>query len=295
VSARPGEWHLLCHDRDPVPGDPDHVDRLARGYEEAADDVERLAGRLRRLSDLDGWTGDAAEKFAESADDLADDLGKAERRYRDLAAAVRDWVAPLRRARDESAGALREAEAADDEMRRHSTDPYAGIAEPTPAEIAAHQRWQQARADAAARKRQAQGRLDGALRDLDTAAGRVAERIRSAAEHGADSWWDNAKGSVRSVAGILKAVVDILGYVAMVLAAITLVVVLVASAPVWLIAAGVGIGLVMAGLHTALVVSESGEAALLLACSTVTEPVAEELVVLFDAIAASLCLEPSET
>ena len=38
-----------------------------------------------------------------------------------------------------------------------------------------------------------------------------------------------------------------------------------------------------------------GDGALRLACSTVTEPVPEELVALFDAIAASLRLEPSET
>ena len=260
MSARAGEWHLLGHGRDPVPGEPSHASRLADGYAETAADIERLAGRLRRLSDLDGWKGEAAEKFGESAQDLAEDLARAERRYRDLAAAVREWVQPLSTARDESFAALREAEQADDDARRFGHDPFAGIAEPTPDQVLAQQRRQDARDAALASKRAAQRRLDDALRDLDAAAHRVGEKIRGAAEHGSDGMWDNVKGSVRSVAGKLEAIVDVLSYVAMALAAIIIVCALVASAPFALIALAFVVSVAVLGLNLALVLSDSGKA-----------------------------------
>jgi uncharacterized protein YukE len=260
VSARPGDWHLLGPSTDPVPGEPTEVERLARGYESTADTIARLAGRLRRLSQLNGWEGEAAEAFGESAEDLADDLAKAERRYRDLAAALRGWASPVSAARDESAGALRDAVAADEDRRRHTADLLAGVAEPTPAQMTAQEQQDAAHTAALGRLRDARDRLDTALDALDAAAARTAERIDAAAEQGADSWWDDAKGTVRDYAGVIARIADVLSYLAMGLAAITLIVVLVATAPAWLILAGVGASFVLAGLHTALVLSESGEA-----------------------------------
>jgi uncharacterized protein YukE len=260
VSARPGQWHLLGPASDPVCGEPSEVDRLAGGYESTANDIARLAGQLRKLSQLTGWEGKAAEAFAESAEDLAGDLAKAERRYRDLAAAVRGWSGPLSTARDESAGALRDAVAAEEDRRRHSADLLAGVPDPTPAQVTAQQQQTAAQAAAVRRLRDAQDRLEDAVEALDDAAGRTAQQINSAAEQGGDSWWDDAKGTVRDYANVLSGLADVLSYVAMALAAITLVVVLVATAPAWLIVAGVAASAILLGLHSALVLSESGEA-----------------------------------
>lgn len=264
MSARAGEWHLLGHDRDPVTGDPAEVERLAAGYRSTAADIERLGGQLRRLSELSGWKGEAAETFAESAEDLADDLRDAEQRYERLASAVQGWVAPLTTARDESAGALRDAVTADDAVRRHSSDLLAGVPDPTP-EQAAAQRAQTAAHDAAAADLQrARSRLSSAMAALEDAAGRTAAAIREAAEHGRDSWWDNAKGTVRDWAGVLKGIATVLSYVGMALAAITLVVVLVATGPAALLTALLVGGMVLSGasalVHTALVLSDSGDA-----------------------------------
>lgn len=260
MSARSGEWHLLGRGRDPVPGSPEEAERLATGFESTAADIARLAGQLRRLSDLGDWKGEAAEEFGAGAEDLADELRRAERRYADLAAAVRGWVQPLTTARNESQAALTDAVTADEARRRHSQDLLAGVAEPTPAQLTAQQQQQTAHAAAATRLREAQTRLDEALRALDTAAARTADQIRAAAEHGGDSWWDDVKGTVRDHAGVLSAIADVLSWVAMALAAVTLVVVLIATAPAWLFAAGVIASVTLLGLHAALVLSESGEA-----------------------------------
>ncbi|MCW2616599.1 MAG: hypothetical protein JWN08_3593 [Frankiales bacterium] len=92
MSARAAEWHLLGHGSDPVPHSTTAVDRLADTYEQTAVAIRESTDRLRRLAELDGWTGDAAEAFAEAADDLHGDLGDAERRYEDAGVALRAFV-----------------------------------------------------------------------------------------------------------------------------------------------------------------------------------------------------------
>ncbi|TFV44639.1 hypothetical protein [Blastococcus sp. TF02A-35] len=260
MSARSGRWELLDRCVDPVPGDPDEVRRLADGFESTAEEVGDLTRTLRRLSELDGWQGQAAETFAEKAEDLADDLGGAERRYRELAAAVRGWVAPLTAARAESAGALADAVAAEEDRRRCADDVLAGVGDPTPAQVAAQDQREADHAAALARLQAAGRRLEEALTALEEAGDRTAAAIRAASEHGADHAWDDLKGAVRGAADLLDAVATVLGYVAMALAAVTLVVVLVATAPAWLVALGLVASVALLGLHVALAVSESGAA-----------------------------------
>ena len=260
MSRRSGDWEALGHDRDPVPGDETVVDRLADTYTRAADDIARLSGRLRRLADLDGWKGKAAETFAESADDTAEDLAKAERRYREAARALRGWVGPVRTARSESWRALTAATAAKDDVRRYDVDRLAGVAEPTPEQLDAQRRSDQLRGEAQQRLDAAKDRLDTALGHLEEAGGRTADALRASSEHGKDSRWDDVKGRVRDFAKPLKAAVDVLGYVAMALAVVTIAIALVATAPAWLFIAAVAVGVGMLVIHTALVLSESGKA-----------------------------------
>jgi uncharacterized protein YukE len=264
VTARAGEWHLLGHDRDPVTGEPDHVQRLAQGYRSTAEDIERLTGQLRRLGDLEGWRGEAAQRFAEAADDLAAELGGAERRYRDLADAVQSWVRPLSRARDESAGALSQAVTAEDDRRRHATDPYVDVVEPTPDQVAAQNRTTAAREDAEQRLSAARHRLDEVLEDLDRAAGEVADKIGAAAEHGADGLWDDVGGWVREHAPLLERIATWLGRIALVLAVITVLVVVFVAAPAALLVGalfwgGVAVTGLQLGLHATMMASDAGD------------------------------------
>lgn len=264
MTARAGDWQLLGHGRDPVPGEPAHAQRLAEGYGTTADDIERLGGQLRRMSDLDGWTGEAARKFAEAAGDLAEDLGDAERRYRELAEAVTGWVAPLSRARDESAGALRDAEAAEEARRRYANDPYESVVDPTPDQLAAQRQHTAARDDAVQRLEAARRRLDEALDELDGAAERVAGRIRDASEYGNDGFWDNAGGWVRDHAPLLERIATWAGRIALALAVITIAVLVFVAAPAALLMGAlfwlsVGAGAVQLGVHSAMMASDAGD------------------------------------
>lgn len=260
MTARAGDWQLLGHGRDPVPGEPAHAQRLADGYETTADDIERLSGQLRRMADLDGWTGEAARKFAEAADDLAEDLSDAERRYRELAEAVNGWVTPLSQARDESAAALRTAESAEEDRRRYATDPYQDVVDPTPDQQAAQRQHNAARDEAEQRLEQARRRLGEALDELDSAAERVAGRIHDASQYGNDGLWDNVGGWVRDHAALLEDIAKWAGRIALALAAITLVVLLFVAAPAALLMgalfwAAFAAGAVQLGAHVAMMTS----------------------------------------
>ncbi|RBY96221.1 hypothetical protein DQ237_10165 [Blastococcus sp. TF02-8] len=251
MSARSGDWSLLGHDRDPVPGSPEEVERLANGYASTARDIERLAGQLRRLSNLEGWTGEAAEVFAEAAEDLSDDLRGAERRYEELADAVRAWVGPLTTARDESAGALSQAEQADEKRRQNATDGLAGVADPTPEQLAADDLRQQNLADAGDESDAARQRLANALEELESAANRTADKIRRAGEHGADRWWNDFGGFVREISDVLKVIAIVLEVIAIVL----IVVAMVFTGPFALVAGAV-VSTLLLGIHTAMVLSD---------------------------------------
>jgi len=125
------------------------------------------------------------------------------------------------------AGALRDAVAAEEQRRLHDGDSLAGVAEPSPEQQAAEERRQQRYDAAVTALSDAQGRLTRALEAFRPAAGRCADAIRDAAEHGKDGRWDNVKGALRDVAdwARLDVVVKVLGVIAVAIAVVAIVVV----------------------------------------------------------------------
>lgn len=262
MSVRGGQWDLLGHGRDPVPHDPAVVDRLSDTYQQTGLAIRESSVRLQRLADLDGWTGRAAEAFAEAAEDLYGDLADAEQRYVDAGEALRRYVAPVVEARAESWDALQDAERADDARRRNSGSALSGVAEPTPAQLATDEARARRLADAEADLHAARTRLDNALSVLQQAARRAADDIRDAASHGKDGFWDNVKGGLRDFADAvhLKTIVQVVGWVALAVAAVALVIALVATAPLWLVAVAAGLGAVLLAGDLILWANGSGDA-----------------------------------
>ncbi len=262
MNARAGEWQVLNNDTDPVPHDSYVVDRLADTYQQTGVAIRESADRLRRLADLEGWTGEAAEAFAEAAEDLHGDLSDAERRYVDAGEALRSFVEPVTEARSESWGALQDAGRAEEARQANAGDTLEGVAEPTPEQQSTQDRragqLESAEADLAA----ARTRLDNAVEVLEEAAGRAASGIRDAAEHNRDGFWDNVQGGLRDFADAihLDKVVLVLGVVAAVVAIAALVVALVATAPFWLVALAVGLGVALLAGDVTLWANGSGDA-----------------------------------
>ena len=249
MSARPGRWELLGHGSDPVPEDDVVVDRLSRVHAETGTAIAESAEKLRRLSDLDGWTGKAAEQFAEAAEDVVGDLSAAEQRYVDAGEALRLFVQPVTTARDDSLAALREAVRADERRLANAGNPIEGVAEPTSAQTSRQKSREQAHQEAVDDLGRAKADLQAALVALDRAAKTCAEDLRSAAEHGKDGRWDDIKGGLRNFAdwAHLDVVVTVLTVIAIAIAVIAIAVALIVTAPAWLatalFVAGMAVGI----------------------------------------------------
>ncbi len=53
MSRRPTDWSPLAGS-DPVPGDPDEVERAARSLADMAEEITRQTANLRRLASAEG-------------------------------------------------------------------------------------------------------------------------------------------------------------------------------------------------------------------------------------------------
>ncbi|MBV9143162.1 MAG: hypothetical protein JO115_19985 [Pseudonocardiales bacterium] len=58
MSRRPTDWSPLALSSDPVPGDPDEIERAARSLADVAEEITRQAANLRKLSTAEGWDAD---------------------------------------------------------------------------------------------------------------------------------------------------------------------------------------------------------------------------------------------
>ncbi|MBE7324224.1 hypothetical protein IEQ44_06130 [Nocardioides sp. Y6] len=261
MTRRHGNWHLVGRDSDPVPASEYDVNRVARTYEKRGEDLREAHGALTRLSRLDGWRGDAAETFAESADDRVKDLDKAATKYEDAGEALRTYALAVETAREETKRALDDAEEADARRRANEGDPLAGVTEPTDQQIDDAERQNRRHANALTALNAAEGKVNDAMSNLATAASTCARKIRAASDSFKDHWFKD--DFVRKNLGAFELVIKALEIAAVAIAAIGLVVALCFTAPAWLVAglfvAGIAAAAILAGTRTMLVLSEAGD------------------------------------
>jgi hypothetical protein len=236
---RPADWSALDLATDPVPGDPSIVRAGGQDYVDVAAAISRTATRLRSLS-LEGTVSEALETLGETARTVADDISRAQTRYRETGNALIDYASTLESAQAESLSALyaaREArteqESAAGAQRRYvslasdATDPatalrYENLADDARGESGL----------AASRVTGAQGRVHDAVGERDRAAESARTRIENTtADDGlGDSWWQDwgadvvavitdVAGWVATIAGVLALVVSWIPVIGQVLAA----------------------------------------------------------------------------
>jgi uncharacterized protein YukE len=237
VTARSGEWGLVGHDADPVPASETDVDTVAREMRSRADAARDVKDVLKGLADLDGWKGDAAEVFAQKAEEVLDNLGKVVERYDAVADALFSWGDEVGEARTSTWTALQDAEAAQQTIDANAEAKPTGDEDLTPEQEATNDRRSGAQDDLAAARRA----LDDAMAALDSAADRAKDAIEDAADKWDDGPFAGLKSWIREHADIIDLIVTILEIVAIVLAVVLLVVVVFFTAPFWLIAAAVAV------------------------------------------------------
>lgn len=223
MSLRPCDWTPLA-DRDPVPGDPYEVGRLARRISDTAEEMTRQAAALRRMADYE-WDSDAGDEFKHNAESAAKELDKVHGRYTKAGSALSSWVDPLARAQSEADGLLAQAQSHDQDRRRLAAcPPVAPAAAATPEEQHAYQTAKAQHDDALAHAncqiKALQDKLATVVSDLQATGKHVAHAIRDGADSDGlkNSWWQGFVNWVDHQLWWLKPFIKILSWVATVLA-----------------------------------------------------------------------------
>lgn len=225
MSRRPTDWAPLAGS-DPVPGDPEEIERTAKSLADMAEEINRQTANLKKLATTEGWDADAGRTFADSAGDLSGQLGKANGRYTTAASALKGYAPELRHAQSVADAALAEAKQAQATVNANRPPDHPPTGEPTPAQVTAERQRQNSYDDGVDALQAARRKLDDATDHRDQYAGRAARAIRDSIDNDGlkDSWWDRAKNWVSEHADLLKAIAHIAELVATVLSALALVV-----------------------------------------------------------------------
>lgn len=241
---RPADWSAAGFGSDPVPGDPDEVRRGGNSYVEIARTIDRTVRGLRSL-DLDSTVSEAIDALGETARQVADDIARAEARYRATGNALVSYAAALASAQDDSLAALRRAQGAQGDASDAQQDRrrYLYLSE-TATDPADALRYERLANDAGADARHASAVAGAARQDIVEAAGRrdrAADEARDRIENTTsgddlgDSWWDDwgkdvlavvtdVAGAIAGIAGILALVVSWIPVIGQALAAALLLV-----------------------------------------------------------------------
>ncbi len=231
-AARVGEWHLLDYDDDPVSAEASGLDAVIKHYKDIAEMMTTQAALLKKIGDGDETLlkGEAADAMRKRARDSHERLGAAAGRYDDVHAALKAYRPELETARSETGKALAKAEdaAAAQKGAEGMNDPVnadrPGDAPPLTESDKQESEKRTAAIDAARGDlAAAKAMAVAAMSALDTAAEKASTKIRE--NWGADglkhSRW---QAFVHGFNKFLKALVEILGYIGMVLAVLAMII-----------------------------------------------------------------------
>jgi hypothetical protein len=258
--GRPSDWSPLGLDGDPVPGDPATVAAESRRLGKTVEELRAQIAMLQKISEDTTLKGQYASTLRAHAQQLSQDLGKVAVRYEKVAAATSDWSGKLAEAQATSLTALSMAEGPYEQLRRLQAPqpPPSNASSSAKQQYAADkQQYQNAESSAQAAMQAAQRLLGEATGNRDAAGSRTAQKISEASHDSlTDSFWDQFKKMITSIAGHLKLAATILGYLATICAILAVVL----TGPlglVFLLIAG-GLLLTELGIHTLLAATGNG-------------------------------------
>lgn len=242
---RPADWSVLELSSDPVPGDPNVVQVGGRDYLDVADAIKDAERRLRTLDLGSAVVSKAIDALNETSEKVADNIGKAEARYRATGEALTRYAPALEAAQRDSLEALSLAHSArsaadtassqqqhylrlaSDEHDPQQALSYTNLADGLDAETSG----------ANSHLANARDKVHSAMSGRDRAAESAIDHIHSVTKSDGlhDSWWDDwgkdllsvitdVAGWVASIAGVLALLVCWIPVVGQALAAALLLV-----------------------------------------------------------------------
>ncbi|MDR1266093.1 MAG: hypothetical protein LBK42_11185 [Propionibacteriaceae bacterium] len=237
------DWSPLGCSCDPVPGDPDTVQRVAGEYQQTADAIREARDGLNRLSH-GGSKSQGLQKLLDDIKEVRGQLDRVEGRVAGVAQVLTEYHPVLRSSQATSLEALREAEAAADAGRRadrqraNVRSTYNCSNDPDERERLADdfRRLDQNVSTANANLRVAKEKLQRAINERNNASVKAQNELKDIDEDSPvhDTLGDRIGEILQAVGEIVKAVYDGLKYIANLIAdnAWWLNIVLVAIAPV---------------------------------------------------------------
>lgn len=225
---RPRDWHpLRTEDRyaDPTPGSPADIRTGRRTMTDTAIEIRTQITRLRALSDGTGLKGDYADALQDGADRLRDKLGKVADRYEAVAVKVSAWAEAVEDAQHQTVAAHRAATAAHDVITPLDALPEADLT-PTQKSDLDHARASLIRAQAA---------FDGAVGDYESDARRLSGAIEDLLDDSLeDSCWSWTSNLLERNAAWINEALEIIGWIATVVAIAAVLIACAPTAPAWL-------------------------------------------------------------
>jgi hypothetical protein len=123
--TRPTDWWVLDLERDPTPGSPTEVRRMARRWHEVSEDAAWAAQRMSQLMG-DGvvgrWIGEAGDVFRARSGELPGQLAKCADSYGQAADALSWWADRLDAHQADADSALARGRVARDDLERALAD-----------------------------------------------------------------------------------------------------------------------------------------------------------------------------
>ncbi|MEV8319706.1 hypothetical protein AB0Q95_36660 [Streptomyces sp. NPDC059900] len=206
---RPVDWEPLC-ETDPVPGAPEEIREEVRHMVSVAEKLRKQAGNLKAISDEDKLKGKYVQRLREDSGTLEKHMREVASRYERVHGHLTKWANKLEDHQDDADRILREAKEKHAEVEREKAKDA-----------------EKADGDKDKKANPSENGTDGdplqsyrtrlntvtGNRDSDAShySGKINDEIDDVIE---DSWWDNVKGWVHDNADLIKAFIDILGWIA---------------------------------------------------------------------------------
>ncbi|MFJ2773450.1 hypothetical protein [Streptomyces sp. NPDC087300] len=204
---RPTDWEPLC-ETDPVPGDPEEIRAEVRHMVSVAEKLRTQARNLKAISDEDKLKGKYVKRLREDSGTLEKHMREVASRYERVHGHLTKWANKLDDHQDDADRILREAKEKQAEAAREKAKDDGKADKDKKPEAP-----KSGTDDDPLRTYRT--RLDTVTGNRDTDAGHYAGKIKDEIDDVIeDSWWDDVKGWAHDNADLIKAFIDVLGWVA---------------------------------------------------------------------------------